>query len=56
MKNHPDEEEFDQSPIRPTLGPEDWRAQLSGKGSAGPPPRVRPEELLSLLSDILSGE
>lgn len=44
--------ELDQSPIRPTLGLSEGCDQLEGRGSAEPPPRLRPPVVLLLLSDI----
>ena len=40
----------DQSPIRPTLGLSEGRDQLAGRGSAAPPPRLRPPAVVLLLS------
>lgn len=51
-KTYPDE--LDKSPIRPILRSEFGWDQEEGKGSAGPPPRDLPPELL--LSDIMNQE
>jgi len=52
--SHLDDEDPDQSPMRPTLGAAAGRAQSDGRGSAPSPPRVRPAPVgLFPLSDIL---
>ena len=51
--NYLEEDEPDQSPIRPTLGFSAGRDQLEGRGSAASPPRLRPPpDVLLLSSDI----
>jgi len=45
-----EEDELDQSPIRPTLGRSEGCDQLEGRGCGAPPPRLRPPPVVLLLS------